>query len=71
MDTYGRGDLTFDVLDEGPPSGAVVVLLHGFPQQNTSWNREQHFRHARGQRPPRGRRTVRARHEYQPVVLDP
>jgi pimeloyl-ACP methyl ester carboxylesterase len=38
MDTYGRGDLTFDVLDEGPPGGAVVVLLHGFPQQNTSWN---------------------------------
>jgi pimeloyl-ACP methyl ester carboxylesterase len=38
MDTYGRGDLTFGVLDEGPPGGPVVVLLHGFPQQNTSWN---------------------------------
>jgi pimeloyl-ACP methyl ester carboxylesterase len=38
VDTYSRGDLTFDVLDEGPPGGAVVVLLHGFPQQNTSWN---------------------------------
>ena len=38
MDTYSRGDLTFDVLDEGPPGRPVVVLLHGFPQQNTSWN---------------------------------
>jgi pimeloyl-ACP methyl ester carboxylesterase len=41
MDTYSRGDLTFDVLDEGPsggPVGPVVVLLHGFPQHNTSWN---------------------------------
>jgi alpha-beta hydrolase superfamily lysophospholipase len=38
MDTYSRDDLTFDVLDEGPSGGPVVVLLHGFPQQNTSWN---------------------------------
>jgi pimeloyl-ACP methyl ester carboxylesterase len=36
--TPSRDDLTFDVLDEGPSGGPVVVLLHGFPQQNTSWN---------------------------------
>lgn len=38
MDQYRRGDLVFDVIDEGPPDGPVVVLLHGFPQRNTSWD---------------------------------
>ena len=37
MDQYRRGDLTFDVIDAGPADGPVVVLLHGFPQFNTSW----------------------------------
>jgi pimeloyl-ACP methyl ester carboxylesterase len=38
MDQYCRGELVFDVLDEGPADGPVVVLLHGFPQRNTTWN---------------------------------
>ncbi|OBK73616.1 alpha/beta fold hydrolase [Mycobacterium sp. 1274761.0] len=38
MEQYRRGELVFDVMDEGPPDGPVVVLLHGFPQFNTSWN---------------------------------
>ncbi len=38
MDQYRRGELVFDVLDEGPADGPVVVLLHGFIQFNTSWN---------------------------------
>ncbi|MDV3129163.1 alpha/beta fold hydrolase [Mycobacterium sp. 21AC1] len=38
MDQYRRGDLVFDVVDAGPPDGPVVVLLHGFPQRNTSWD---------------------------------
>lgn len=38
MEQYSRGDLTFDVIDAGPADGPVVVLLHGFPQFNTSWN---------------------------------
>jgi pimeloyl-ACP methyl ester carboxylesterase len=38
MDEYRRGDLFFDVIDEGPADGPVVVLLHGFPEQNTMWN---------------------------------
>jgi pimeloyl-ACP methyl ester carboxylesterase len=38
MDQYRRGELVFDVIDEGPADGPVVVLLHGFPQLNTSWN---------------------------------
>lgn len=27
----------FDVLDEGPLDGAVVIALHGFPQRASSW----------------------------------
>lgn len=38
MDQYGRDGLVFDVIDEGPADGPVVVLLHGFPQLNTTWN---------------------------------
>ena len=29
--------LTFDVVDEGPLDGPVVVALHGFPQTSHSW----------------------------------
>ena len=39
MDQYRRGNLVFDVIDAGPADGPVVVLLHGFPQFNTSWSR--------------------------------
>src|ERR1700693_2731971 len=38
MEQYRRNDLIFDVIDAGPADGPVVVLLHGFPQFNTSWN---------------------------------
>jgi pimeloyl-ACP methyl ester carboxylesterase len=38
MEQYRRGDLVFDVKDVGPPDGPVVVLLHGFPQHNDSWD---------------------------------
>src|ERR1700733_5200067 len=38
MEQYRRNDLIFDVRDTGPPDGPVVVLLHGFPQHNDSWN---------------------------------
>lgn len=38
MDQFRRGDLVFDVIDAGPKDGPVVILLHGFPQLNTSWN---------------------------------
>ncbi|MGV0812765.1 alpha/beta fold hydrolase [Mycolicibacterium boenickei] len=37
MDQYRRGEFVFDVIDVGPADGPVVILLHGFPQQNTSW----------------------------------
>ncbi|HEU0191115.1 MAG TPA: alpha/beta fold hydrolase [Mycobacterium sp.] len=38
MQQYERDGLVFDVRDAGPPDGPVVVLLHGFPQHNDSWN---------------------------------
>ena len=37
--TYSRDGLRFDVTDEGPLGGDVVVLLHGFPTDRTSWDR--------------------------------
>ncbi len=37
MDQYRRGEFVFDVIDDGPADGPVVVLLHGFPQQSVSW----------------------------------
>jgi pimeloyl-ACP methyl ester carboxylesterase len=39
MEQYRRGNMVFDVIDAGPADGPVVVLLHGFPQFNTSWQR--------------------------------
>ena len=38
VDSYRHDGLTFDVLDAGPRDGVPVVLLHGFPQDATSWN---------------------------------
>lgn len=38
MESYTNKGLTFDVRDEGPPDGDVVVLLHGFPQTSASWD---------------------------------
>ncbi len=35
--SYAHDGLTFDVVDEGPLDGPVVVLLHGFPERATSW----------------------------------
>ena len=37
MEQFRRGDLVFDVIDEGLADGPVVVLLHGFPEQPTMW----------------------------------
>jgi pimeloyl-ACP methyl ester carboxylesterase len=37
MDEFRRDEFVFDVIDAGPADGPVVVLLHGFPEQNTMW----------------------------------
>ena len=35
--TFSRDGLRFEVTDAGPLGGEVVVLLHGFPTDGTSW----------------------------------
>jgi pimeloyl-ACP methyl ester carboxylesterase len=45
-----RGDLVFDVRVGGPPHGDPVVLLHGFPQDGTSWDAVVPHLHAAGLR---------------------
>jgi pimeloyl-ACP methyl ester carboxylesterase len=38
IETFSHGGLTFDVTDSGPAGGPVVVALHGFPQDRSSWD---------------------------------
>lgn len=38
LTSFSRDGLTFDVIDQGPRDGEVVVLLHGWPQLNTCWD---------------------------------
>ena len=42
--------LVFDVTDAGPADGTPVVLLHGFPQDRSSWDRISGRLHAAGMR---------------------
>jgi pimeloyl-ACP methyl ester carboxylesterase len=48
--TVSRDGLTFDVLDDGPIDGEVVLLLHGFPERATSWRYVAPLLHAAGLR---------------------
>ncbi|WP_375002875.1 alpha/beta fold hydrolase [Aeromicrobium sp. CTD01-1L150] len=72
ISVYAHDGLTFDVRDEGPIDGEVVVLLHGFPQTSTSWQHVTPLLHEQGYRTlapdlrgyspgarPRGRRAYR------------
>jgi pimeloyl-ACP methyl ester carboxylesterase len=36
--TFTNDDLRFDVLDQGPETGEVIVALHGFPQLSSCWD---------------------------------
>lgn len=47
---YHRDGLTFDVFDDGPREGPVVLLLHGFPQDHTTWDAVAPRLHAAGLR---------------------
>ncbi|MCU1499507.1 MAG: putative hydrolase or acyltransferase of alpha/beta superfamily [Acidimicrobiales bacterium] len=38
MDHYTRGDLRFEVADRGPEDADAVVLLHGWPEDSSSWD---------------------------------
>lgn len=50
MDSFRRDGLTFDVIDAGPSDGEPVVLLHGFPQDCTAWDRVAPALHQHGLR---------------------
>ena len=38
MDTFRRGALTFPVRDSGPDGGSPIILLHGFPQDESAFD---------------------------------
>lgn len=38
MERYEHGGLVFDVTDAGPADGELIVLLHGFPENRSSWD---------------------------------
>jgi pimeloyl-ACP methyl ester carboxylesterase len=38
VNQFGNGELVFDVRDEGPADGEVVILLHGYPETKASWD---------------------------------
>lgn len=48
--SYSHDGLHFDVTDTGPLDGEVVVLLHGFPSNATSWDGLSALLHEAGYR---------------------
>ena len=50
METFERNGFHFPVRDTGPADGPVVVLLHGFPQDASSFDRVVPLLHAQGLR---------------------
>ena len=50
MQRFERAGLTFDVRDGGPSGGEPVVLLHGFPQDSSSWRLIEPLLQAQGLR---------------------
>jgi pimeloyl-ACP methyl ester carboxylesterase len=50
VDSFRRGDMVFDVRDAGPPDGDPVVLLHGFPQDSSAFDRMAPALHTAGLR---------------------
>jgi pimeloyl-ACP methyl ester carboxylesterase len=37
MDSFTNGELHFEVADDGPRDGQIVIALHGFPADRSSW----------------------------------
>jgi pimeloyl-ACP methyl ester carboxylesterase len=50
VEAFQNADLHFRVIDNGPPEGPPVVLLHGFPQGLQCWDSVAPFLHTRGVR---------------------
>ena len=79
LTTFARDGLTFEVTDEGPLDGPVVVLLHGFPVDRTSWDTVAPMLHRAGLRTlapdqrgysPRARPAGRASYVMSELVSD-
>ncbi|MCT2172985.1 alpha/beta fold hydrolase [Dietzia cinnamea] len=69
---FSRDGMELRAIDSGPEDGEAIVLLHGFPQRTSSWDRVAPLLHAAGYRTlaldqrgycesarPRGRRAYR------------
>lgn len=50
VESFRNGMLHFTVSDEGPIDGAIVILLHGFPQNHRCWGGVRQALHASGHR---------------------
>jgi pimeloyl-ACP methyl ester carboxylesterase len=50
VESFRRNGMVFDVHDGGPPDGEPVVLLHGFPQDATAFDRLAPALHSSGLR---------------------
>ncbi|HKG49313.1 MAG TPA: alpha/beta fold hydrolase [Actinomycetales bacterium] len=50
MDRFSRAGLTFEVRDGGPQDGEAVVLLHGWPQNQSAFDAVVPLLHASGLR---------------------
>ncbi|MCU1405186.1 MAG: alpha/beta hydrolase [Glaciihabitans sp.] len=48
--SYRHAGLQFDVTDSGPIDGPVIILLHGFPPNRSSWERVAHLLNEAGLR---------------------
>lgn len=48
ISSYQHQGLTFDVIDSGPLDGQPVVLLHGFPETASIWQRTSEILNAQG-----------------------
>jgi pimeloyl-ACP methyl ester carboxylesterase len=48
MHQFSRPGLTFDVREGGPESGEPVILLHGFPQDSSTWTAVEPLLHEAG-----------------------
>ncbi|MGW0940820.1 alpha/beta fold hydrolase, partial [Streptomyces sp. NPDC002666] len=46
--SFTREGLVFDVVDQGPADGDIVVLLHGFPQTASCWDARAPLLHSAG-----------------------
>ena len=79
MDGFERDGLRFEVRDAGPPGGEPVILLHGFPEDGSSWDRMAPALHRAGYRTlapdqrgysPGARPTSRRAYRLQETVAD-